>query len=83
MSQLPRTKTIRLSTPKTITGDNLILGFTSPLIDARHYALCAYWACFLNPSCTTHLMYVRGDHSQRSNHGMKSRQLLYKQVVFS
>ena len=32
-SQLPRTKTIRLSTPKTTTGENnLILGYTSPLI---------------------------------------------------
>ena len=31
MSQLPRTKTIRLSTPKTTTGENLILGYTSPL----------------------------------------------------
>ena len=30
-SQLPRTKTIRLSTPKTTTGENLILGYTSPL----------------------------------------------------
>ena len=31
-SQLPRTKTIRLSTPKTTTGENLMLGYTSPLI---------------------------------------------------
>ena len=30
-SQLPRTKTIRLSTQKTTTGENLILGYTSPL----------------------------------------------------
>ena len=32
MSQLPRTKTIRLSTPKPTTGENLILGYTSPVI---------------------------------------------------
>ena len=31
MSQLPRTKTIRLSTPKTTTGENFIFGLTSPL----------------------------------------------------
>ena len=30
-SQLPLTKTIRLSTPKTTTCENLILGLTSPL----------------------------------------------------
>ena len=30
-SQLPRTKTIRLSAQKTTTGENLILGYTSPL----------------------------------------------------
>ena len=30
-SQLPRTKTIRLSTQKTTTGENLIFGYTSPL----------------------------------------------------
>ena len=30
-SQLPRTKTIRLSTPKTTSGEHLILGLTSPL----------------------------------------------------
>ena len=37
----------------------------------------------LNPLCTSHLMYVKGYRSQRSNHGIKSRQLLYMQVVFS
>ena len=31
-SQLPRTTTIRLSTPKTTTGEILILALTSPLI---------------------------------------------------
>ena len=37
-SQLPRTKTIRLSTPKTTTGENLILGYTSPLSTTiRHH----------------------------------------------
>ena len=30
-SQLPRTKTIRLSTPKTTTGEILIFALTSPL----------------------------------------------------
>ena len=32
-SQLSRTKTIRLSTPKTTTGEILIFALTSPLID--------------------------------------------------
>ena len=38
-SQLPRTKTIRLSTPKTTTGENVILGYTSPLT-VRFVCMC-------------------------------------------
>ena len=40
-SQLSRTKTIRLSTPKTTTGEILILPLTSPLISSL----------FLSDSC--------------------------------
>ena len=35
----PRPFTIRLSTPKTTTGGNLILGYTSPLMSLLHLSL--------------------------------------------
>ena len=38
-SQLPRTTTIRLSTPKTTTGEILIFALTSPLISVSLAAL--------------------------------------------
>ena len=49
-SQLPRTKTIRLSTQKTTTGENLILLYTSPLTLKRENNVgllmrCKRWEC--------------------------------------